>query len=141
MDAEKRKVTKEEMKTEAMKRMKLLDLPETVLRLFEERNMVVCSSDFFGYVILSPRQKHAIRDFEKKYDALVYLVVQVFSPMGEMDSLLFISKDQNEWDMDHESIKDGYLFTYTINWDAPMFSEFGDISYKKNGMKQIIRTN
>lgn len=71
-----------------------------------------------------------VREFEEKYNALVYHAVHSYTEFGELLSLLYVSDYEEEWPIDHEDIPYGVVMTYTINLDEPMFSEFGSICVK-----------
>ena len=46
---------------------------------------------------------------------------------GLLYNLLFVGNDKSEWEYEREDIADNYVFSYVINNDEPLFSEFGTI--------------
>ena len=40
---------------------------------------------------------------------------------------------QDEYEMDNDDIKDGYIMSYVVNHDCPDLSEFGSIAVKSVG--------
>ena len=68
-----------------------------------------------------------VHEFEKEHNALVYHVIH--TPTMEMDmyNFLFVSDYDEEWEMENEDIKDGYVFAYVWNTTVDYFSEFGSI--------------
>jgi hypothetical protein len=50
--------------------------------------------------------------------------------MGEMLSLLYVSKDREEWESDRDDLQYGYAYAYVINLDDDWCSEFGTIGIK-----------
>ena len=136
------KVSLEEKKIEAVKRMKALGIFSETIRQFEKENLVSVSvSPFGGFFWIDDEDKERIAAFEKKSSALVYMVVRSYTDYGKMDSYLFVSdfKDE-EWAMDREDLKHGRAFAYVYNYEEPEFSEFGTIGIKKTiaaGLERI----
>ena len=131
-------MTREEMKNEAIKRMKKLGLLGQVIKEFKE-NDILNLSESGGYLYwLDEKQKKIVEDFEKESGNIVYHVVRSFTNMGEMLSLLIVSKYEEDWEMDWENIPDGYVFSYVVNLDEPMFSEYGTITVQ-NRIGGLVR--
>ena len=125
------KVTRETKKKEAVKRMKALRIIDNAIKQFEKDDIVMVSEPPMGWLYwLNDEEKQMVKEFEEEYNALVYMVVRAFTNFGKMDSLLFISDYEEEWEMDMESIQDGYVMTYTKNYDMPDCSEMGSIVVK-----------
>lgn len=125
-------ISKERKIEEAIARMKMLDIIPDAIRQFKNNGTVMSSEPPMGGLYwVNDEQKEMIREFEEKNNALVYLVVRSYTGFGTMDSLLFVSDYEEEWDMDREDIKDDIALTYTINHDTPDFSEFGSIGIKR----------
>lgn len=126
------KITREMKKKEAIKRMKALDIIDDAIHQFENDDIVMVSEPPLGGLYwLNNEEKGMVAQFEKENDALVYMVVRAFTNFGRMDSLLYVSDYDEEWEMDNEDIADGIVMTYTVNHDIPEFSEFGSIAVKK----------
>ena len=125
------KVTREMKKEEAIKRMKALKIIDDAIKQFEKDDIVMVSEPPMGGLYwLNDEEKEMVREFEEEYNALVYMVVRSFTNFGKMDSLLFVSDYDEEYEMEMEDIKDGYVMTYTVNYDAPWCSEMGSIVVK-----------
>ena len=125
------KVLREVKKEEAIKRMKSLEIINDAIRQFKDDDIVMVSEQPMGALYwLNDEEKQMVKEFEEKHNALVYMVVRAYTTIGKMDSLLYISDYEEEWEMDNEDIKDGYVMTYTINHDMPDCSEFGSIVVK-----------
>ena len=125
------KVTREKKKEEAIKRMKALGIINDAIKQFEKDDIVMVTEPPFGALYwLEDDEKEMVRKFEEANDALVYMVVRAFTDFGKMDSLLFISDYEEEWEMDNEAIVDGYVLSYTKNYDMPDCSEMGSIVVK-----------
>ena len=122
-------ITREMKKEEAIKRMKKLNIIDDAVRQFKNEDIVMVSEPPFGGLYwLNDEEKEMVRKFEEENDALVYIVVRAFTNFGKMDSLLYVSDYEEEWEMDNEDLKDGYAMSYTINHDMPDCSEFGSIA-------------
>ena len=125
------KVTREKKKEEAIKRMKALGIIDNAIKQFEEDDIVMVSEPPFGALYwLEDEEKEMVREFEEENNALVYMIVRAFTNFGKMDSLLFVSDYKEDWEMDHDAIVDGYVMSYTKNYDAPECSEMGSIVVK-----------
>lgn len=135
------KVSIDKKKSEAISRMKSLGIfPETI-RQFSRGGKINISEPPLGvFYWANDDELNEIREFECKHNALVYLIVRSFTSIGTMDSYLYVSDHENEWEDDREDITDSILFTYTINRDDPQCSEFGSIGFKRSPAAGILRT-
>lgn len=125
-------ISKERKKEEAIKRMKELNIISDVIKQFSKDDIVMISEPPLGGLFwLNEEQKEMVRKFEEENDALVYMVIRSYTEFGTMDSLLYISDYDEEWEMDREDLQNNYIMTYTINHTHPEFSEFGSIVVKR----------
>lgn len=120
--------TRDEMKKEAVKRMKALGIYGPAIKQFEKSNIVMVSEPNGGLYWADDDEREMIKQFEEKYGGLVYIVVRQYFEFGRCDSLLYVSKHKEEWDMDNEDINDRIPMSYTVNHDWPDGSEFGSIA-------------
>jgi hypothetical protein len=120
------KVSMENKKREAIKRMEVLDIyAETILQ-FEEENLVSYSEPPLGANYwLTDEQKEIVKKFEEEYNALVYFVIRSYTEFGTLDSFLYISDHEDEWILDNNDIREGYAYSYVHNYDVPEYSEIG----------------
>lgn len=124
-------ITREIKKEEAIRRMKSLDIINDAINQFKREDIVMVSEPPFGALYwLNDEEKEMVEEFEEEYDALVYMVVRSFTNFGKMDSLLYVSDYEEEWEMDNADINDGYIMSYVINHDMPDCSEFGSIAIR-----------
>ena len=127
-------ITREMKKEEALKRMKALNIFDAAIREFKNEDIIMVSEPpIGGLYYLEDHEKEMVKEFEEKYDALVYMVVRAFTNFGKMDSLLFVSDYDEEYEIEMEDIEDGIVMSYTINHDMPDCSEFGSIGVKSIG--------
>ena len=135
------KVKREVKKAEAIRWMKILDINEDIVKLFEKHDIVMACSGITGAFIPldDPHLEQQIQDFEQQWDNLVYLVIRTPSIYGWLDSLLFIDNYEDEWGMARRSLKDGYVLSWTINQDHPMCSDMGSIVVERTHSGGLIR--
>lgn len=126
-------ITRENKKTEAINRMKALDLFDPCIKAFKNRDEVQLSEMTGGlYEFSRDEELNAkIKEFEEEYNALVYHVIHTYTNFGEMYSFLYVSDYKEEWEMDNEDIQDNYAMSYVWNKDYPDFSEFGSIGIRQ----------
>ena len=139
-------VTRNEMKNEALARMRILKIHENAINDLEKNDMVNVS--FFGCGILywpTDKQTELIKKFEDQYNGLVYHAISSTTKIGELLTLLYISQYESDWPTDREDLKNydpkyGYsIMAYVYNLANDIFSEFGSICVKpKNG--GLVRT-
>lgn len=135
------KITTTEQKAEAIRRMGQLNIFPDIIREFERNNLVAISEEPFGAFYWVNEQEQKIIDaLEKKYHMLVYLIIRSHSTIGLMDSILFISKNPEEWGWEQIDIENNILFAYVQNYDYPDCSEFGSIGFRKTAAGGLIRT-
>lgn len=122
-------VSMEIKKAEAINRMKALDLFKPCIKAFEKRNEVQLSEMTGGLYEFSDDAELTakVKEFENEYNALVYHVIHTFTGFGELYSFLYVSDHQDEWEMDNDDIKDGYVMSYVWNKTDEWCSEFGTI--------------
>ena len=134
------KISREEKKLEAIKRMEKIGYWKQAKEKFRRSNKVFVNEPPFGAVYdLDLVIKEEVEKFEKEHDALVYMVVRANTVFGLMDSLLFVGDNADEWEMDMDDLSNGYAFTYTINHDAPDCSEFGSIGFRLGAGAGLVR--
>lgn len=133
-------------KAEAIKRLELLKLLPNVITDFKNTDTVYYSErqnkifDGILYWISNNEDyERLVKEFEENYDALVYHTQLTRFSYGLCLSMLFVSKYQEEWEMEREAITNPYdgvidTYAYVANLNEPDFSEIGRIGIiRKNG--------
>ena len=133
-------------KAEAIKRLELLKLLPNVITDFKNNDTVYYSErqnkifDGILYWISNNEDyERLVKEFEENYDALVYHAQLTRLSYGLCLSMLFVSKYQEEWEMEREAITNPYdgvidAYAYVANLNEPDFSEIGRIGIiRKNG--------
>lgn len=131
---------KEMQVKEAIERMKMLHIMDRPIKEFEKEGVLNLSEEIGLLYWLDDEEKKMVADFEEEYSCVVYHVIKTFSTLGLMYSLLYISKNTEEWEMDLADIRDGRAFVYVVNKDMPDCSEFGTIGIRPS-FGGVIRTH
>ena len=105
---------KEKQKAEALKRMKYLKIFPEAIEVFEKEGRVMVSEGGFLYDA-NENQKKLISSFEDNFEGLVYMVTHNVTEIGELYSLLYVSKEEDEWEMDWEDMREGYQVAAVYN--------------------------
>lgn len=141
---------KQKQKIECIERLKILKekgLLNEVVKDFEKNNLIYYSEQTkLGGVLYWCTQSNGadnfvklIEEFEQEHNAIVYHAIHCYTEYGELLNLMYVSSYEEEWEQDKQDLKENYVFSYVINLDDEMFSEFGSIGYDiKNG--GLIRT-
>ena len=134
-------MTREEMKAEAIARMRQLHLYPETIRQFERENLISESAPPFGACYwLNEAQRECVRQLESKYNILIYHVIHSFTTIGEMESYLYVDPYTEEWEDDRADLKEGTTVAYVYNCDEPLFSEFGYIGIHLTPAAGLERT-
>ncbi len=124
------KITREQKKAEALKRMEFLQLHPNTLKEFKQQNVVNYSESYGILYWLDEKWTTLVKDFEIKHNALVYHVIHNYTEFGEILTLLYVSDYQKEWENDWEDLKQGYACAYVVNLDDDWCSEFGSVGIR-----------
>ena len=119
------KVSQEEMKQEALNRMKMLLLHQNVINEFKKENKLNKSEGPLGTLYwLDEEEKGMVKEYEEKWNVLVYHVIKTFTKdMGVIYDLLYIIDEKQYWEREREELKEGLVLSHTKS----QFSESGDI--------------
>lgn len=126
------KTSRELKKAEAIKRMCALGLYKPYINLFKKSDEIFLSEMTGGvYEFHDDKELNAkVKEFENKYNALVYHIVHTYTEFGEMYSFLYVSDYEEEWAMDNDDILDGCTVAYVWNKSDEDMSEFGSVGVK-----------
>ena len=123
-------LTREMMVEEGVKRMKMLKMLPNPIRDFQKEGKLNLS-EMGGYLYwLDEEQEKMVKDFEERTGYVVYHVIHDFTNIGEMYSLMYVSTYPEEWEYDHEDIKEGRAVCHVVNVDMPDCSESGSIGIR-----------
>ncbi len=131
---------KTKQKEEAIKRMELLKLNKNVIREFEEEDKLNLSESNFGFLYwLNEEQEEMVKKFEEESGGLVYHLIHNLTTFGELYSIFYVSKYEEEWQYDYEDLQQNIAFVYVKNVDDELSSEYGSIGFK-NMNSGLVRT-
>ena len=134
-------MTRQEMKAEAIKRMKMLNLHPNVIKdmLLDEEILNYSEGPLGGIYWMEETQLERVKEIESKYGCMVYFGILSHTNMGDMMSYLIVSKYDEEWDMEREDIEQNIVFCFVDNLTYPEFSELGSIGIQKifGGLKRV----
>lgn len=134
-------VSFETKKSEAIARMKLWGIHTPIIRQFVEDGQVSESAPPLGACYwLNDEQSARVKAFEGLHQALVYHVIHSYTNIGELESYLYVSDYEEEWEMDRSDIKDGQQLAYVHNLSMPDCSEFGSIGVALSPAAGLSRT-
>ena len=122
-------MTREEKINEAVERMKALQIMPETIEQFKEGKVSQSISGFMYWIDKNTENNllEQIKEFEQKHEAVVYYVITTNTNFGLLYNLLFVGNDKSEWEYEREGIAENYVFSYVINNNKPLFSEFGTI--------------
>ena len=117
------------MKEEALRIMKYLKMFPNVIREFKEENKLNKSETRNGILYwLSDEEQNIVNDFEQEHpNTLVYHIIKTNTvDFGVVYDLLYITEDQEDWDLYKNYLKDNLVLAYTVT----QFAESGLIKIK-----------
>ena len=134
-------ISKEEQKTEAIRRMEKIGIYKPTIQQFDKEDKISRSEPPFGaFYWIEDEDMKIVRKFEKEYDAVVFLGIRTYTEDGVMDNYLFISNHPEEWEDDRQELDEGEAVAYIYNRDAPYYSEMGWIGFTRTiaaGLRRI----
>lgn len=136
--------TNEEMKEEAIRRLKTLDIFNPYIRKFASKSGI--PTFFENYAGFYADQENGliatIKSVENRYGYLVYALTHERVNGDETWSMLVVSKYKDDWEYELESLGGNRfrVFSYVHNADVQEFSEAGDIGVAAfgGGLKRIF---
>ena len=121
-------ISVEKKKAEALSRMNVLGIFEQTIEQFDKLGKVSISMPPVGAFFWAEGEDlERVRDFERQFNALVFLVIRSFTDVGVMDSFLFVSDYPEEWQDDRRLLKRGEVIAYVYNHSMPYCRDMGSI--------------
>ena len=118
-------VSREEMKKEAITRMKRLKLLGGCIEKFKEDKLQM---SYNGYLFDLPSDiEKVVREHEKQFDEVIYHVIHSFSSIGETYECLFVSRYRTDWTFERNMLRKNIVYAYVENKTLPDCSEAGSI--------------
>lgn len=97
--------TREEMKVEALERMKDLSIHENAISEFKDKDKLNKSEKGILFWV-SDEEEKMVRDWEKSTGNVVYHAIYNVFEFGRCLSLLYVSEYDEEWEYDREDMKE-----------------------------------
>ena len=118
-----------EIKDEAIKRMKLLQLHPNVIKEFQDENKLNKSDYGKGILYwIKDEEQQLVNEFQKEHKGyLVYHIIKTETvDFGTVYDLLYVTPYEDEWSSEKEELKDNWIYSYTVT----EFAECGLIKVK-----------
>lgn len=118
-----------EIKDEAIKRMKLLQLHPNVIKEFQDENKLNKSEYGKGILYwIKDEEQQLVNEFQKEHKGyLVYHIIKTETvDFGTVYDLLYVTPYEDEWSSEKEELKDNWIYSYTVT----EFAECGLIKVK-----------
>ena len=118
-----------EIKDEAIKRMKLLQLHQNVIKEFQDENKLNRSEFCKGILYwIKDEEQQLVNEFQKEHKGyLVYHIIKTETvDFGTVYDLLYVTPYEDEWSSEREELKDNWIYSYTVT----EFAECGPIKVK-----------
>ena len=122
--------TREEMMSEAIKRMKELCIDKEAIDAYTNGKVYVSSSTG-RFIWADAEEQEMIDRFEEENDVLVYHAIFTRTAYCRFFSMLFVSQYKEDWQSDMNDIRHGCPTAMVINIDDEMFSGMGGIGIKQ----------
>lgn len=125
---------REKQKKEAVMRMNMLNILNQTIKEFEKEERIN-KSEFGGILYwLNDEELAKVKEFEEEYNALVYHAIKGVYRMCDSSTMetldfLYVSAEEEEWEMDRGELKNNYALVYTVSDCCPC-GEFGSIMVK-----------
>lgn len=126
MDA-KNQQDRAKMVEEAADRMRRLGMMPQVITKFRKQGTVLISETAGILYDLNDEEKKAVADWEEKSGGIVYAALLSNTVFGRCLALLYVSAEEEEWELDREDLDGRVPLAYVANLDAPDWSELGSI--------------
>ena len=130
---------REEMKQEAIERMRNMNIHGETIRQFEEEHTLSYSIQGINYW-MTEEMLAIVEWLEKRKDCLVYFGILSTLVDGDVHlSLFYVPSNKKEWGLDRGDMLAGYQVVYVHNLTYPDFSEFGTIAFQPfaGGVKRV----
>lgn len=122
------KANGEEMKKEAIERLKMLNVHKNVLNEFINENKLNKSEGINGSLFwLNNEEQEKVKEYEENWNVLVYHVIKSYTvEFGEIYDLLYITDEKEFWEDERKLLENEIVLTHTLG----PFEESGDIIVK-----------
>lgn len=124
------RASNEQMKAEAISRMKKLNMLSDTIKKFENGKLQMSEN---GVLVDAPKE---IQDFAEEHGnefaEVIYHVIHSYSNLGETYEYLFVSGYLEDWNFERNNLNRNIIFAYVDNKTSPEDSEAGSIMVENN---------
>ena len=120
------------MKSEAIKRMKMLSLDQEIISQYLDADIVVCSDNGIHFTEVPPEITKQSIEWQQKFGSLVYHVIHAYIFGLETYELLSVSPYKEDWKFEKGIIENSWVMVHSINLTVPENSESGSIHVVNN---------
>lgn len=121
---------------EVVKRLKLLGVDNRDIQYYELTHQPIMHGNGFITFDRLFQILQEIKELQLKYGGLAYYIT--YDKNYPFVNVLWLSSNEEEWEMDYEDIQNDLSFAYVLNLNDDMLSEFGTIGIS-NINNQIVR--
>lgn len=130
--------TKEAMKEQSLKRMRKLQIQESVINEFENSDKILCS-DNNKVTEVPPEIMEDIIKFSELYGNMIFHVLHSNFMDFELWEYLTVSPYPEDWEYENDLIDDMWTMSRSRNMTIPDFTESGSIKViNKNGVLKRV---
>lgn len=104
-----------------------LGMMPQVITKFRKQGTVLKSETAGILYDLNDEEKKAVTDWEEESGGIVYAVILSNMVFGRCLALLYVSAEEEEWELDREDLEGRVPLAYVANLDAPDCSELESI--------------
>lgn len=111
---------------QAIDRMTAMGIESKLIEEFRVDQIPICVCD--NQIRKATKEElNLIRPWQNEYQTLPYHLIWTDTTIGNMLSILYVSDQPEEWDMDMDDCKYMTPCAYVMNLSDPICSEFGSI--------------
>lgn len=133
--------TKEQQKQRALELMAKIGFDSKIIDKFEETEQYMMSTSKLTLTYVPDELKERIDAMCEKYNMYPYHIIHADTNFGNLYSIIYVSDCKEEWYMDLQLISVGRLYSYTLNYEDDIMSDFGSIGYRKFNDTILVRTS
>lgn len=132
---------KQKIQQECIERLKILEtkysLSKNVRKEFKTDGTIYYSEDLGGpfkgiLYWFKEEWLQKMQEIEELYNIKIYYGILTHFDFGDVLSLLYVSNDLNDWQIERKDLTDGVPFVYALNLTDEWMSEFGGIQIEGN---------
>lgn len=128
------------MKEEAIRRLKAMNVDHGLIDELQKDFKIKCTNNLTGHVgDINELEQEVLDEFNSLDYGFPYYMIVGFEAGNYLMSILYVEKDDEEWEFECECIENGYPHAYVYNFGRPDYSEIGTILIKTyNGVLHKI---